>query len=403
MQALRIVDIRSRINLAVGSMFSAVVAALASLVLTTDAYAESSHPLRRAFILLSLIGLHLLNVPRLWVSHELKIYLCFIGYMLLSLIWTPNISLAMDTLTLTFNFALILILFGALVVYHNRQAVFTGMLAGFAIAAAVYTLTQHFPFAYPKGFSYNSIAGMYLFGLFLTIMFAWFTRRKVIPITISLILLVLIAATTSIKTNVGIALGAGMAGLFYFRDFIKAIRKMLILFIIIGVLIVVAINSNDALIERIDVGVDRVSLGIQVLLAREDVSTGTGLGDRKKWKDEGLKGWRENPILGNGVEAFREDYGVTSHSTPVDLLYNSGLIGCGLFYTMLLSIGWRLYRAVDSANAGLRAFLTGLLICYMFITLSGTMYYDAFLAVFVATSAALLRPASSNLRMESSG
>jgi len=172
-------------------------------------------------------------------------------------------------------------------------------------------------------------------------------------------------------------------------------RKTLLLFIVLGVVlgvaIVVAIRSNDAVVERIDAGVDRVNNGIQVLANREDDSNGTATFDlRRQWKDQGLKGWRQNPILGYGVEGFRADVGITSHSTPIDLLYNSGLIGFVLFYAALLSIGWRLYRAMEYSAAGLRAFLTGLLICYLFITLSGTMYYDAFLAVFVGTSAAIL-------------
>jgi len=391
METVRSVDIRSRINRVIGSLYSTIVAGLATIALTTNAYAEASHPVRLTLILLLLIGSHLIMVPRLWFGRELKIYLAFLGYMYLSLLWTTNVPLAMDTLTLATNFELILMLFGALVVYHNRRAVFTGMFAGFVIAAAMYTLTQHFPFTYPVGFSYNSIAGMYLFGLFATIMFGWFTRRVVIPIGTSLVLLLLVAATTSIKTNLGIALGSGAAGLLYFRHFVRAMRKTLLLFIVLGVAIVVAIRSNDAVVERIDAGVDRVNNGIQVLANREDDSNGTATFDlRRQWKDQGLKGWRQNPILGYGVEGFRADVGITSHSTPIDLLYNSGLIGFVLFYAALLSIGWRLYRAMEYSAAGLRAFLTGLLICYLFITLSGTMYYDAFLAVFVGTSAAIL-------------
>ena len=391
METVRNVDIRSRINLVIGSLLSIIVAGLATIAVTTNAYAEASHPVRLALILLLLIGLHLLIVPKLWFGRELQIYFAFVVYMYLSLLWTTNVPLAMDTLTLATNFGLILMLFGALVRYHKSRAVFTGMFAGFVVAAAMYTLTVHFPFVYPEGFSYNSIAGMYLFGLFATIMFGWFTRRVVIPIGISFVLLLLVAATTSIKTNLGIALGSGAAGLFYFRHFVRAMRKTLLLLIVIGVAIVVAIRSNDAVMERIDAGVDRVNNGIQVLVNREDDSNGTATyGARKQWKDEGLKGWRQNPIFGYGVEGFRTDYGITSHSTPIDLLYNSGLVGFGLFYTTLLSIGWRICRAMDYATAGLRAFLTGLLICYLFITLSGTMYYDAFLAVFVGTSAAIL-------------
>jgi O-antigen ligase len=378
------------INSFLRSSVTFTLSAAASVAVTTNASAGASHPMRLALILLLLLGVHLLLVRKLLISRELKIYLAFIGYMFLSLFWTENVRLAMDTLTLAVICELIMLLFGALAAYHNHRAVFTGMLAGFLVAAAFYTRTTGFPFAYPDDFSYNTIAGMYLFGLVSTIMFGWFTRRVVLPIAISVVLLLLIAATTSIKTNLGIALGAGMAGLFYMRHFVKAMRKTMLLFIVFGVALFAYVQSNEDLMERINAGVERVTLGVNVLVAREDLSSGTALDDRKEWKDEGIKGWLQNPIVGNGVEGFRNDYGVTSHSTPVDLLYNSGVIGFAIFYATLLSIAWRLYRATDSAASGLRAFLFGLLVCYVFISLSSNMYYDVFLSVFVAMSAALL-------------
>jgi hypothetical protein len=392
------VDIGARINSIAGSILSTGLAAFATIAVTINAYAESSRPLRQQLILVGLIGLHLLMIPKLWLGREIKIYLTFLCYMFLSLLWTENVPLAMDTLTLAINFALIATLFGALVAYHERRAVFVGMLGGFLIAAAYYTLTQRFPFVYPDGFSYNTIAGMYLFGLFATILFGWFSRRMVIPIAIGLVLLLLVAATTSIKTNVGIALGTGAVAILYMRHFIKAIRRTLILIVVFVALIGVAINSNDALVERVNAGVERVGKGVQILLAREDAAGDTALGERQQWKDEGLRGWVLNPVFGYGVEGFRSDYGVTSHSTPVDLLYNSGVIGFGLFYATLLSIGWRLYRATEAATSALRAYIAALLICYLFISLSGTMYYDAFLAIYVAASGALLSPTFASLR-----
>jgi hypothetical protein len=380
------------INSLLGPIVSFVLSAFASVAVTTNAYAEVSHPLRFSLLLLLLIAWHLLMNQKLWLFRELKIYAALIGYMCLSLLWTQNVSVALDTLTATINCALLLALFGALISYHSRPAVFAGMLVGFVAAAVMYTLTQRFPFAYPEGFSYNAIAGMYLFGLLATILFGWFTRRTVIPVGLVLVLLTLIAATTSIKTNLGIALGTICACLFYLPHIIKAIRKTLFLLIALGALAFIGVNSNDALIERVNAGVDRLSMGINVLLAREDVSGQTAFESRKDWKDEGLNGWMHNPVVGSGVEGFRIDYGVTSHSTPVDLLYNSGVIGFGLFYAVLISILWRLYSSEDSATAGLRAVLFGALVCYLFMSLSSTLYYDSFLLVFVSISAALLAP-----------
>jgi O-antigen ligase len=97
-----------------------------------------------------------------------------------------------------------------------------------------------------------------------------------------------------------------------------------------------------------------------------------------------------SPLFGNGVEAFRTDHGITSHSTPIDLLYNFGVIGFVLFYSIFGSIVMRL-RAVQGKNLGnLPALIFAGVVCYVFITLSGTMEYNAFLGIFISVSTALL-------------
>ena len=106
---------------------------------------------------------------------------------------------------------------------------------------------------------------------------------------------------------------------------------------------------------------------------------------------KGLTGWTQNPMFGHGVEAFRARFGITSHSTPVDLLYNSGVIGLGLFYAIFVSMAGRLARPRGTAPRTADPVILGALVCYMFISLSGTMHYNASLAVFVAIGTAVLR------------
>jgi hypothetical protein len=85
------------------------------------------------------------------------------------------------------------------------------------------------------------------------------------------------------------------------------------------------------------------------------------------------------------------DNGVTSHSTPIDLLYNSGVIGFLAFYAMFVSLGLRLVQVRGLALGSLPSLIFGGLVCYLFITLSGTMHYNTFMAIFFAVSAGLLR------------
>ena len=248
-----------------------------------------------------------------------------------------------------------------------------------------------FPFVYPPDFSYNSVASMYLFGLFAVLAFGWLTRWRVVTAIIALLLLTHIAATTSIKTNLGILLGTGVAGLVYFRQSLVMIRRNVVILLLAVCGSVYLVVSNDAVLERVTAGFDRVSLGLTVLSARENQSGYSGFGEREYWVSQGLQGWASNPLFGHGVEAFRAAYGITSHSTPIDLLYNTGLIGLSLFYGVFVAFAWRLFTTVDAGSRGLRALVLAVLTCYLFMALSGTLLSHTFLAAFVGVSVALLR------------
>jgi hypothetical protein len=162
-----------------------------------------------------------------------------------------------------------------------------------------------------------------------------------------------------------------------------------------------AVTTNQDLMDRVQGGYARVSMGADVLVAREDKTGGAGLGNRETWTKRGIEGWTANPVFGGGVEAFRGDFHYTSHSTVVDLLYNTGLIGFLLFYGMLGSTAWRVFKLRDPSVRCPRALIFGALACYGFISLSGTMYYDVFLAAVMAISTAFLTRHESEAAMPS--
>jgi hypothetical protein len=371
------------------------VAFTTGLAVTLNSFSEESHNLRFAALLMLLIFVHTLMRWRLWISRELLLYSAFAAYNGLSLLWTSNVREGTPNVQLTMNYILISILFSALVIFHNRRAVLQGLLGGFLIGAVYYTRISGFPFSYPEDFSYNTIAGMYLFGLFMTAAYGWHQRLRIWPILIGMVLMLLIAATTSIKTNLGVLLGAVMAALWSFQYSMRAIGRNAILGLVFVGAIAYAVTSNQDLRDRVEAGYVRVSMGADVLVAREDKTGGAGLGNRENWTKRGIEGWMANPVFGEGVEAFRGDFHYTSHSTVVDLLYNTGLIGFVLFYASLGSVALRLFQSQDPQARSPRALIFGALTCYGFISLSGTMYYDVFLAAVMAISTALvIRPES---------
>ena len=369
------------------------LAAAASLAPMANALYNSTvfDSVRLFWVLLLLNLLHLLRHPRVLFCREFALYAAFASYMFVSLLWAPDAVLGLNTLVPTVNFLLLLILFGSLVSFHDLRAVLAGFFGGFLLGAATYTYMEGFPFVYPEGFSYNAGAAMYLFGLFVTLVLSWHTGSRALALSMGFILILHIAATTSIKTNLGILVGVLATAAVFLKRSMRILFRNVIQIVVIAGLVGYAVASNDAVIDRVDSGIERVALGVAVLQAREDASTSTSFDLREYWAARGLEGWASNPVFGDGVEAFRADYGITSHSTPIDLLYNTGVIGFALFYAVFVSIACRLYAARRSGAGSLRALIFAGLVCYLFMTLSGTMMYQAFLATFVAISVALLR------------
>jgi hypothetical protein len=377
-----------RIVSTIGSFALTAVATAAPLL---SSMYEAFHPARLAVVLGLLLALHLLCYPRIFLTRELTLYAALLGYMSLSILWAPDDALALNTLLPGVDFLLLLMLFGSLVTFYDVRGVLLGMLCGFLFCAGLYTATQGFPLTRPANFSYNAVAGMYLVGLFAVLAWGCYARHAFLCLVIALVIMMHIAATTSIKANLGVVCGVIAAAAVYFRNSAGVLRRYAIALIAVSAAIAYAIISNDALFERVQSGYVRVSLGIEVLSAREDAPKGTSIVLREDWKARGLAGWAENPIFGRGVEAFRADYGITSHSTPIDLLYNFGLIGLVLFYGMFSTVIGRLYIIRGMHTGQLPALVIAGLTCYVFMSLSAPMHYNVFLAIFIGSSAALLR------------
>jgi len=378
------------INRAIARICTFLMAGIASFAMALNTYLDDFRATHLGVILVVLLSIHLAWHSRFIWRREFTIYACLFGYMSVALLWTHDVDLAMNTLVPAANFIFVMILFGSMINFHHVPSVLKGTLCGFMLSAAVFTLTQGFPFSYPENFSYNSIAGMYLFGLFITLLYSCFTRSHVILLGIAVVIMLHIVATTSIKTNLGIALGLVGAGIMYFRHFGRLLRRRLLLLVVIGGGLGFAVSSNDALLEKMSHGAERVAIGVKVLQARDDVAGYSAFAERDYWRQAGIDGWKQNPIFGYGTEAFRYDYGITSHSTPIDLLYNYGLIGLTLFYGVFASLAWRLIQLDVKRVSNQRALMLGGVICYVFMTLSGTLLYNSFIGAFVGIAAALL-------------
>ncbi|HEX9707025.1 MAG TPA: hypothetical protein VGA24_05235 [Steroidobacteraceae bacterium] len=376
-----------------GRIGSFGLAAAAAFALTANAFIVSFHVARLGVVLVALLVMHVIRFARVVFAREALIYGGFLAYMLLELLWTEDRLLALNTLVPAANFVIVLVLFVSLATFHDLKAVLAGALAGFLAGAALYTGISGFPFQYPAEFSYNAIAAMYLFGFIVTLLLASVGRRKALLLVVAAVIGIHIVATTSIKTNLGILLGALTAGVIHFGYVSRLLwRNALVILGAAGVL-AFAVASNEAAVATIERGALRVGLGIEILQARENLPGYSSFERRASWQREGFRGWVENPMFGHGVEAFRSGHGITSHASHVDIAYNSGLIGLLLFYSLFASMFLRLYRARHGELRNTRLLILGGVVCYFFISFAGTIHYSAFLAAFLALGIGILKRA----------
>jgi hypothetical protein len=382
-------SVQVRLGRILGHATSFGLAAIAAFAATLDVTVESFHSARLAVVMAFLLLLHLAMDQRLPLRREGVIYACFVAYMLIELLWTDDLWLAMNTVIPAVTFLLASMLFASLAAYHDLRSVLAGTLCGILAGAAFYTAISGFPFTYPHDFSYNAIAGMYLAGLFVALLASCYARSRLLLIVIGCGLLLHLLATTSIKFNLGVLLGVAAASVLHFRHVGGLLRRHAFLLLLLVGALGYAAASNEALRAGIERGADRVALGVAVLEARENLPGYSAFQERARWQSDGLRGWLQNPLFGHGVEAFRSDFGITSHSTPIDVLYNSGLIGCTLFYAIFLSL-MRRVRHAPRGSDGLRTLILGACVCYAFVSLSAPLHYNTFFAVFVGLSSALL-------------
>jgi uncharacterized membrane protein len=367
--------------------------AVATFALTLNSFVTSFHSARLGVVLVAVLAMHTVRFARVAFVREALLYSVFLAYMLLELLWTTDRQLALNTIVPAANFVIILVLFASFAAFHDIKAVLAGALAGFLAGAALYSSLSGFPFRYPAEFSYNAIAGMYLFGLLVTLLLASVGRWKAFLLVLAATIGIHIVATTSIKTNVGILLGTLAAGAVHFGYVSRLIWRNAFVILAAGVVLAFAVASNEAAVATIERGANRVALGIQILQRRENLPGYSSFERRANWQREGFRGWSGNPVFGHGVEAFRSKYGITSHASHVDIAYNSGLIGLVLFYGVFASLFLRLYSARHGDLQNTRLVILGGVVCGLFISFAATIHYGAYLAAFLALSIGILKRA----------
>jgi hypothetical protein len=388
---------RDQHSVRVSDLEGGVLAGAVSLAVTMSAiYFEEFTTSRLLIVLLLLFFVQLLRSPVVVITREIGLYASLVAYLSISLLWTPDPVLGLNTIFPAFDFLVVSLSYASLVRNTDVRAVVTGALTGLIAGALVFAVQSHFPFSVPVDFSYNAFAMMYFGGLILTLLVGVTTRSRLPVLLLAIVFVAHVTATTSIKTNLGIVVGALAVVVLRRQEAWSLLRRFAVPLALGVCALVYSVLSNPLVMARLQYAFDRLWIGLEVLQTREDHAGYTGFNERAEWARAGLAAWRLNPVFGHGVEAFRVPFGITSHSTPIDLLYNTGLIGLLLFYGMLASLALRCIGSPARSLPGVRAAVLFGVTAFAFISLSGTLFYQTFLAILVGIGSGIL--ASSDRR-----
>jgi len=279
---------------------SGMIAAITIAVLFfATVFEEAVSSSRLLPILMTLLGWHMLLCPRILVVRETWLFGAFIAYLSIALLWTPDVDLALIVLFPAVDVLLAMLLVGSLCAYHDRRAIYAGMIVGAMLASATYTVLTGYPLSVPRSFSYNAIAIAYVSVLFLTVMFGCMLRTRLAGTALALLFLLHVVATTSIKATLGVAVGALAAGLYHLPVALRLLRRNLVLLLLSLSVATYAVMTNETLLNRLQFAFVRLGSGLRVLQMREDVQGYSGFNERHDWMDLGLSGTWDNPLFGH--------------------------------------------------------------------------------------------------------
>lgn len=139
------------------------------------------------------------------------------------------------------------------------------------------------------------------------------------------------------------------------------------------ILILICFQFLD--VKYIDEVVDSSSNRIQRFINETIYSTGEdgSTSERAYFLVEGLTGFFDRPLIGNGFKAFRARYGVYSHNNYVEILYNGGLILFIIYYSMYVF----LFKQSNNHNIfAIKTITFYSIICLLLIDMAAVSYLE---------------------------
>ena len=175
---------------------------------------------------------------------------------------------------------------------------------------------------------------------------------------------------------------------------VKSLKLSDSVLVVIFLIISFQFIDIDLLTQMFEKSLGRVSRFFVQVGSSSTVDGSTS--ERMFYIQEGIKGWLQSPILGNGFQSFEHKYGRYSHNNFIELLYSGGILSFMLYY----SIYYYIYIGFRATLGPIRILGMFSLICLVVLDFAAVTYLIKNIQYLICTLFVILKLDIANTKLD---
>lgn len=323
----------------------------------------------------------------IFLNRFLLVYMVFYIWCLASILWATDEALSMKMVVrMTFLTVTLIVIYNVLKRYDIKNAFYYALITGTFINFVLFFNLFSVPFDTwlwlryqgtlnnPNVLSIVSILSIVASAILLNI-----NRNgpllKTVLISNIAVSIFLIFQTASKK---GLLFGSVFMIflMFYSKIKMKTLGISLLLASVLGV-IIVKFTDTEKLLFKVDYIVKRMMQLFDAMSGRKyDLSSN----ERMQFIVEGFDKFADTPIFGHGIDNFRVYFGLYAHNNFIELLFDVGLVGLIMYYSVHVSL---LMQSRRVTHAFLRNISIILIVIIMMMDVAVVSYFTKYLFTFL--------------------
>lgn len=333
------------------------------------------------FALYYLMHQFLFEIKLFYISRELVFYLLFMIFSFLSFFWSIEpVYTQIISIRILFIFLSLLIIFDIAKKYEILDIFFAALCIITVINVMLFlklipwNIETYFPSTnrfMGTTENPNILSSAMFVSIFISTIYIHKHKKRTLlfigylNVILSYFLILLTLSRTALVVSLGLILLLFVETLQY-----KDRRKYVYFFTVIMLVISLFFVDFSLLLEKIYAAIDRISYIFEALSGNRVEHSAD---ERIELVAGALQRFSENPIFGTGMDTVKQYLGVYAHNNYAELLANSGLIGCCIYYLIYFST---LLKAFDVKDRWIRYYILIFVFSLFAYDLGAVSYYD---------------------------